>query len=739
MKKNSIRRFSFFYLIFAVTLPLLFLGSTGLIISLGILKEELSEANNIQVNLIGEMIKQYLTIHQEEMDLVMTLLDNGINPGENGLNRILQSITESHEHILGIQFSDRIGTILSVYPKDDSIIGTDISGHKFFREAIEKGKPYWAPSFMSEQTDTPVTSLSIPYENGVITSFISLSKIGKFTYNNASENLNRMVFITDQTGVFIAHPEEEKVSLRVYDPYFIYNRNLWTGLALHQIVIYDGEEHLSHVIFLPDTGWKIALYQPFTSFNAPVKVMAFWLAVLTILSTFIAVFFGNRFNSSISHSLNVLVDSTKNLAEGNYQLALPSVKFRELSQLAESFKLMTNNIKNREEDLKKTKTYISSIIDSMPSILVGVDSDGNVTQWNMAAVKKTEINADTAMGRILSDVLPHMASEMNIIKDSIRTHKIKIDTKKVHKLNTHTLYEEITIYPLILNGVEGAVIRIDDITDKVQMEEMMIQSEKMLSLGGLAAGMAHEINNPLAGIMQTASVMKNRLIDIDMPANKRIAEEIDVNIVDIRNFMDKRGIPSMIETINESGKRVSSIVENMLSFARKIDDIRSSHDIDKLMEKTIELATTDYNMKKHYNFKQIKIIREYAENLPIVPCDYTKIQQVILNILRNGAQAMNIERVKRSQFIIRIIFDKDKNMVIIEIEDNGPGMEEKIRKRIFEPFFTTKPVGKGTGLGLSVSYFIITENHGGKISVESRLGIGTKFLISLPIEEEKYE
>lgn len=123
----------------------------------------------------------------------------------------------------------------------------------------------------------------------------------------------------------------------------------------------------------------------------------------------------------------------------------------------------------------------------------------------------------------------------------------------------------------------------------------------------------------------------------------------------------------------------------------------------------------------------------------MVPCKGAKIQQVLLNILRNGAQAMQEAMEKNNEykpkFILRLFRETEANMLCIEIEDNGPGMDEKIRKRIFEPFFTTKPVGDGTGLGLSVSYFIITEDHGGEMTVESTPGFGAKFIIRLPLEK----
>ena len=135
-------------------------------------------------------------------------------------------------------------------------------------------------------------------------------------------------------------------------------------------------------------------------------------------------------------------------------------------------------------------------------------------------------------------------------------------------------------------------------------------------------------------------------------------------------------------------------------------------------------------------FKQIEIIKEYDKSIPFVNCESSKIQQVFLNILRNGAEAMQdeigIKNVdKKPKFNLRIIDEPNSDKVKIEIEDNGPGMEKEVRKRIFEPFFTTKPTDKGTGLGLSVSYFIIEENHGGEMKVESELGKGSKFIIKL--------
>jgi len=248
-----------------------------------------------------------------------------------------------------------------------------------------------------------------------------------------------------------------------------------------------------------------------------------------------------------------------------------------------------------------------------------------------------------------------------------------------------------------------------------------------------AAGMAHEINNPLAGMIQTASVMSGRLTDTEMPANIGTAKEADTSIEAVNRYMKARGIIEMLARISESGSRATEIVSNMLSFTRKSDASFSTHGLAELLDQTLDLAGSDYDLKRKFDFRQIEVVREYDSDLPKTRCEAGKIQQVFLNILRNGAEALKERSSEIPRIIIRLVYEKENASVRIEIEDNGPGMDEETRKRVFEPFFTTKPADRGTGLGLSVSYFIITENHGGEMSVQSAPGKGTNFIIKLPI------
>ena len=387
-----------------------------------------------------------------------------------------------------------------------------------------------------------------------------------------------------------------------------------------------------------------------------------------------------------------------------------------------------------EKELRQLRNYLSNIINSMPSMIVAVDKEIRVTQWNRQAELVTGVDFKDALGQPLNKVVVCLAGELESIRTSIGERRVIKSPKVSRKVDQEVYYEDITIFPLVANGVEGAVIRVDNVTEFVRMEEVMIQSEKMLSVGGLAAGMAHEINNPLAGMIQSAQVMAQRLNPgANIPANLKAAKAAGITMEAIEQFMEDRGIQRMIDAITSSGKRVSETVNNMLSFARKEDAALSGHHLDRIMDKTIELAGTDYDLKKEYDFKKIEIIREYDDTLPGVSCQAGKIQQVILNILTNGAQAMHGAGVRAPRFIVRTYPDRGRKMACMEIEDNGPGMGEEIRKHAFDPFFTTKPVGMGTGLGLSVSYFIITENHKGEMTVESSPDAGAKFIIRLPM------
>ncbi len=394
--------------------------------------------------------------------------------------------------------------------------------------------------------------------------------------------------------------------------------------------------------------------------------------------------------------------------------------------------------KQAELELTRLRNLLSNIIDSMPSALIGIDVTGRITHWNREAERMSGVKASAAIGEMLTGLIAQFPDVLQKVARAIEELRPTQETNlRWENAKGEVRYMDVTVYPLLSEGVEGAVIRLDDVTETVRMEEMMVQSEKMLSVGGLAAGMAHEINNPLAGIVQSVQVVNTRL-GPEMAKNRQLAKACGTSIEAIDQYMEKRGITALLEMIAESGRRAAKIVNSMLSFSRKSDLKFELRDLRLLLDETVEIASNDYSLEKHYDFRKIAIVREYAEDLPDAWCEGGQIQQVLLNLLKNGAQAMfeaasgGGQTGRNDRFILRAY--RDRQWVCIEIEDNGPGMSAAVRRRIFEPFFTTKEVGSGTGLGLSVSYFIITQNHRGSIEVKPVRTGGSCFVIQLPIE-----
>ncbi len=430
--------------------------------------------------------------------------------------------------------------------------------------------------------------------------------------------------------------------------------------------------------------------------------------------------------------LERLLEKSKEEAKYYQKIAESSGKrrLREIYQLSE----LISDRKQAEEALRENeKRYNALFTGITDAVFVHHISDdgfpGSIIETNEIACRMLGYTRDELMGMKIGDInapestvdARSIVKEINAGRDVLFEQTLVAKDGRRVPVEVHSQAFEFKSSTSILSTVR-------DITERKRTQEIMIQTEKMISVGGLAAGMAHEINNPLAGILQNVQVLRTRMSG-RLTIDKTVAKECGTSIEAIRAYMEKRNYFNIIDGVMESGLRASEIVVNMLSFTRKTGDQFKPHDLSELLDKAIDLASSDYDLKKKYDFKQIEIVREYDILTPKVSCDGSMIQQVFLNLLKNGAQSMTKRERKPPRFTIRI--KPDGHTAHIEIEDNGLGMDETTRKRVFEPFFTTKDVGEGAGLGLSVSYFIITENHKGAMSVESKPGKGAKFIIRL--------
>ena len=273
--------------------------------------------------------------------------------------------------------------------------------------------------------------------------------------------------------------------------------------------------------------------------------------------------------------------------------------------------------------------------------------------------------------------------------------------------------------PMYIEGL------IEDISDRMHMREIMIRTERMATVAGLAAGMAHEINNPLGIMMQMAENAQRRLLS-DLPANREACEKAGISYDALTAFLRERKIDRYLTAIREAGERAANIVSWLFRFSRQSDSAKTITDINALVGTAVDLAEQDYDLKKRFEFRNIAISRSLGD-VPRVLCVESQIQQVILNIIRSAAQALL--GCAEPKMDISTVFAEGE--VRIRIADNGPGMDEAVRMRVFEPFFTTRPED-GTGLGLTVVYYIVVNGHSGRVEVETEKGKGSALTVALP-------
>ncbi|MGI2335865.1 MAG: hybrid sensor histidine kinase/response regulator [Dehalogenimonas sp.] len=344
--------------------------------------------------------------------------------------------------------------------------------------------------------------------------------------------------------------------------------------------------------------------------------------------------------------------------------------------------------------------------DSITDMVAIVDANHTIIRVNKAFADVLGLDPGAIVGTRCYEVihgmnLPH---PMCPHSKAMTTHQVESSEYFDKKLK---LWVEATSSPIFddQGRLTGSVHIIKNISDRKKAEEEQHQlrdkaemSSRLAAVGEMASGIAHEINNPLTGVIGFSELLLGRQW---LPEDMR--EELKI--------------------INEGSQRVKGIVKRMLTFARQSKPVKSSVDIIELMENTLELRS--YVLKT----SNIEVVRDYEPELPWVTADAGQLQQVFLNLIVNAEFAM---KKAHDKGILVIKTERLDGHIRISITDDGPGMSAEVKSKLFQPFFTTKEPGEGTGLGLSLSFGIIQE-HKGSITVESVEGRGTTFIVELPI------
>ena len=373
----------------------------------------------------------------------------------------------------------------------------------------------------------------------------------------------------------------------------------------------------------------------------------------------------------------------------------------------------TASLEATTAQLAQSEAYVKSIVDSMPIMLIGLNSQLQVTQWNHFAEKNTGRSFDAVKGLNLWDAYPRITVTQAQIEKVLETK----ETATIKHSQRGQYYFDITIYALADGADTGIVILVDDITKQVKAENQLVERNKMSAMGELASAMAHDINIPLQSISSAVGNIYEQLAGLDEK--------------------QRQALMPVAKKALESGEQATAIVQNLLSFAASHRGSKTPSNIASLLDHSLTLAGTLYSPPSGLRFNDIAIRRSYGTDVPLIPCYASEMQQVFLRLLRHAYHAICEKARQTSGFApaINVEIGKFYEAVWVKIQHNGVGLSPEEQQDVFEPFFsnTSERPACPVEHRLSYSHFIVTEHHKGHIAVTSGVDVGTTFHMQLPL------
>ena len=392
-----------------------------------------------------------------------------------------------------------------------------------------------------------------------------------------------------------------------------------------------------------------------------------------------------------------------------------------------------------EHKLMRSETRIRAIVDTAAEGIVTFTSEGEIDSFNRAAQRIFTCSSEEAVGRSFRFLL---ANPDGVEGVEALASQADWDGRRA---GGSVFPMSLAISSVALGGETFYTALIRDLSEERRFQAKLAQAQKLESIGQLAAGIAHEINTPTQYVSDNIRFLGesfNEIVEMLAALQSTFTAETQAELIGglkgLRDMLEDSDAEFLLEEIpmalDQSAKGLASIagiVRAMKDFSHPGRQTKSRVDISKAIQNTVMVARNEW--------KYVATIEtDFEPNLPAVPCYESEFNQVVLNIVVNAAHALEgADHGESDQGVIRLAARSDGDFVEVRISDNGCGIPEEVLGRIFDPFFTTKDIGKGTGQGLSIARSVIVEKHGGTIGVESEQGVGTTFILRLPLEDDR--
>lgn len=691
-------------LIFGIAMsifPLLFLGLANFNATRLYLQERIQQQNFERATTLAEQISEFVRNKAERLSIV-TYTNASTLVGQDPIARemILATLLRQESYFEAIEVADRNFNVLGQVDRRNVILPQNPETKLKYRDLTANTAFSISPVFFSDDgrpqfyltvgIQDPLTRKNIGYLQaktdlkGMVTKTANL-RIGEAGY----------IYLTDENGNLIGHTDFSNVlrqeNVRLNPDVQVFLRDMRPSAQGIEFVNPDGIQVIGLFALVENLGWGVFIEQPIGEAYQPIyefsrKLLGILLVAIALV-TLISIMFGLKLTRPIE---NLEGEVRRIILTGDLKSEIPQQTQDEIGRLVQSFNQLLAQLNEITINLITEKELLATVVGGIGAGMVLLDSDKRIIWWN--SIFAQWFGREEFLLLTCQEVIGEEGADCSFTGNgSIITHDIKGKRSYLRKMY-YPLHQENVTQPAYL-------VLLEDVTQQVEMEARVIETDKMAAVGLLASGIAHEINNPLSIVSAHSEDMLDRLK----------AEPAQ---------LEQEELVSELQIINQQISRCKQITGGLLHFARKRQDTRDLIDISTSTVQTIDLL--EYRAKQ----KRIQIASDMDKDLYVFGNE-NEWQQVILNIVINALDAS--EEGGKIEIRTRCI----RGTIRVEIEDNGQGIPGSQLKRILDPFYTTKPSGQGTGLGLFVSYGIIQKMNG-QLEVQSVEGQGTIVEITLP-------